>query len=682
MKKKLNQLLLICLLFINFYELSAQRIIEAPELQDFAVCANPTDNSFIVTAVISSGNSLPADNEFILELSNISGDFSDPTQIQELARVGGFNNGSLIEQEIRFENISIPEGTSSETYRLRVRTSTASPEIISAISEEVAMYFFRDDLDIFLNNREDVIFCNVTSFTKTLTITLFDLDDNIVDPNDFQWEWFKDNALIVGESGSSIEVTTEGEYFARIPLGSCIPVFPFSRSNNVDVSLLGDVSAVTIETTAPDFSFCPNENKELMSSIIDFSYDYQWYKDDIALEEETAPTITLPDNDFGGNYILEVNFSDDCIFRTAPVMVVNEGSSITQPLPPQLILLPNQTLNLQITTDAPIGSPIRWIADTNIQNQATLTSPTTSFDAVFVANYRVEIDALDSCNSMLSSETDIFSPLSFEIVIGTSEGISCDQDPITIELIEMFGRISGGLLVPLTDDQLTFFDFEWFKDGVSTGDTSMSLDIAQSEEEGSFELRANLRTGEFTNIVSNNLPVTFLSNDIVLNATPPFLPIDGGTLILTAPLDSDFTYEWFRVVNGENELIENENENELLVVEAGSYFVRITSPLCSMDSLVIEIGSEAGSSGIIPNVVTPNSDGINDNWLLPPSLFNQQEVEVTIYNARGQVDFISSSYQNNWPRENSKSLGQDSFYYYIITKNNSVVRKGSITVMR
>ena len=178
---------------------------------------------------------------------------------------------------------------------------------------------------------------------------------------------------------------------------------------------------------------------------------------------------------------------------------------------------------------------------------------------------------------------------------------------------------------------------------------------------------------------------------MVISASPEFIPF-GESSTLSVPQSTSYTYEWFRVVDGENELIVDGSINEgtitgqgtnaIVTNITGQYFVRITLADCIIDSQPITISNVAGTSEIIPNIVTPNNDGINDNWLLPPSLFNQQDVEVTIYTSRGQVDYTSASYQNNWPIENSKSLGQDPLYYYIITKNNSVVRKGSITVMR
>lgn len=689
MKKKLNLSLLIgMLVFLNFQELRAQaasaRIIGEPT-GETQICGLP-GNVFNMMASLSPGDAFDSGNQFILELSDVDGSFAIPDNNQQLAITNGPNNGTPSVGEILFTDFTVPENVGSDDYRLRVRST--SPEVIGTVSSDaIPVHFLNTDIinEIILNEFQEVIFCNVTSFSKVLSFRVEDESNNDVNINDFEWEWGTVSGInftpIPGETGTNLTVTDEGTYAVRRPLGACQIFYSAfggaGISNRIKVSLV-DVASVVIETPSPDFSFCPNEAKILNSSIIDTRYKYQWIKDGEPIEGETSSSITLPDNDFGGEYTLSINLSEDCMLVTNPVSVINEGSSITEPLPENLILLPSQIITLQITTDAPEGSTIKWIVDTNLQSQGPLVGTTSSFDAQFVGRYRVEIEATDVCNSMLFSETELFAPVGFEINIGTKDENACDADTFTLELLEMLGETAGGLKIPLTEEQLAFFDFEWFKDGASTGETTTSIDVDRSDENAIYVLRADLKTGEFTNITSDPLAIS-LPGNITILADPPVLT-EGGTITLSVPQNDAYTYQWLRKVDGEDVVLEGETNNTLVINENGEYSVSISSLICSL-TVTINVGG-GGISEIIPNIVTPNNDGINDNWLLPASLFNQQDVEVTIYTSRGQVDFTSASYQNNWPLENSKSSGQDPFYYYIITKNNSVVRKGSITVMR
>jgi len=609
MREKLNLLLPVMLLLFLVASTgvySQSRAIGAPELQDFAACASDF-NMFTAIAELSPGAALPDNNQFILQLSDPSGSFDNEDNILELDRINGPNNGTSSNQDLVFENFAVPETVNSDTYRMRIIASEV-PGIISDVSQETAMHFFRGDLDRPRLNggNSDVIFCNVTSFVKTLIVTLNDSNDIDVSGN-YIWEWSKDGVVIDGVTGNIFETSQIGKYRARVPLGDCQLFFPFAATNNVDISIV-NVDEVSITTDAADFSYCPDEIKELKSSIDDLSFVYQWTKNGVIVEGETRSTITLPDNDFGGEYVLTVIFSEDCTVSSPPVTVTNEGSSLTQTLQEQLILLPRQTLNLTVTTDAPLGSPLRWIVATSVQLEEPLSEPTSVFEATFIGDYRVEIDAQDPCNTMLFSETEIFAAVDFDITIAfEEEDISCNQPTLNAVVSQMSGITSGGLEIPITEEQLSFFTFEWFRNGTPTGVTDRTIQVTQSEEAASYELRADLITGEFTGIVSNLLALESCDGP-----TPPIPPV--------------------------------------------------------------------ATTDIIPNIVLPGGSNTNaKTWRLPSTLAKQQDVEVAIYTSFGQQDIKTANYQNDWPSDDR--IGQG-VYYYVISRNNQIIKKGSITVMR
>ncbi|RZS99324.1 hypothetical protein [Aquimarina brevivitae] len=690
-KLNLSSCVIVLLLLISFQEVIAQRTIGRPLLIDErdnernAACATQAQNSFIFIASLSPGDALPSGNEFIFELSDPDGSF-DTGQNRELGRIDRPNNGTTTTQEIRIEGIALPTDVNSDFYRVRVRTTEAG--IQSQPSDDIAMHYFDTRLRVILNNRNDVFVCNSTTINETITVTMRDDMGNAVDPNQFDWIWFRDGALITGASGPSLQVTTEGTYRASIPFGLCQPFYTANgsagNSNNVDVILL-DQDAVTVSTPSPDFSYCPEETKVLISSEQDSDFSYQWYKDGEPIAGAIAPTITLPLNNFQGEYYVEVQFGNEgCTLQsTPPTIVTNEGSSITQELPENLIILPNEIITLEVLTDAPDGSPFRWRVNTNVQEQGIVSGPSLTYviDDGIVGEYRVEIDANDPCDSRLFSETEIFAPVNFDITIGTTGENLCSEDTVQLELLEMQGRTNTGFLVPLTPEQLNFFDFEWYRDGVPLGETSLSLTVDRSDSGGNYQLRANFRGPEFGETISNNLPISFVADDIELTVTPESLPEDGSPVTITAPFDSNYTYEWYIIVDGEEQLIAGENENTLQTNQEGTYFVRISSLICTADSLPVTVGIPSGPSEIIPNVISFNGQAFR-NWTLPQSMLSDGTVEVIIYDSRGREDLRTTNYQNNWPTENSRTGGKDAVYYYIITKNSTVLRKGSITVMR
>ena len=73
----------------------------------------------------------------------------------------------------------------------------------------------------------------------------------------------------------------------------------------------------------------------------------------------------------------------------------------------------------------------------------------------------------------------------------------------------------------------------------------------------------------------------------------------------------------------------------------------------------------------IPNVITPNGDGVNDTWVIP-----FENAKVLIYNRAGATVFKSDNYQQDFV-----GLGYTEPYYYTIIFNGEKIR-GSFTVLK
>ncbi len=694
--KKLDLVTFFSVLLLMTSIVCAQRIGEPKifegnsERTEMCFAPNRTFNS-IVIANLLPGDALPNNNQYRLELSDESGSFDSPIVLDT---ADGPNNGSSSEQDIEFTNIIIPEGIGGDTYRLRVTTTETSD--VSVISDPIPVYYYRNDLRVRLNNVQDITLCNVANFTREIFVEIIETDNNdsAVDPNLFTYKWFDDvfpfGEEIPGETGPSIivdqnDLDTNGYLgrYAQIDIGTCNSQFSLARSNNIRLTLI-DVGEVSI-VGGPTFNFCPGGFDVLTSSVTDSRNGYQWFKDDIAIEGAFNSTYTMPVDNFEGEYTLRVTYSEDCTITSPPVTVINDGSSITNPLVDNLIILPDQTLTLEVTTNAPIApasSTFQWSRDgTPLTGNLPLTDLTVSIDVTNPGEYDITILADDSCDSMLDSTTGIYAPVGIGLTIGVSEDFDCQDETIRLELEEMIGFTLPGSGAPpeiaLLVEQYDFFDFEWLIDGQPSGNTTTTLDIDVADTNSIYTLRADLRTGQFTNIISNELSVDPIPNDITIDASSTVLP-DNGQVTLTVVQNASFTYEWYVVVDGEEQLIAGESGNTITVSEEGIYFVRISSGICIRDTPTVTIGNPPGVSEVVPNVIYGTG---NANWTLP-SDYTTADVEIVIYSANGKVDFQKSGgYNEEWPSE-SASEAKELLYYYIITKNSSVVKKGTITVMR
>jgi gliding motility-associated-like protein len=92
---------------------------------------------------------------------------------------------------------------------------------------------------------------------------------------------------------------------------------------------------------------------------------------------------------------------------------------------------------------------------------------------------------------------------------------------------------------------------------------------------------------------------------------------------------------------------------------SGSYTIVVTDQCLYTDSLAIDINS-VNCNIIVPNVVTPNGDGVNDFFRVN-GLENFPGSSLTAYNRWGNKIYSSDDYKNDWSPNVS-----DGTYFYII----------------
>ncbi len=672
-KLNLSSLLMVLSLLFSTQGILAQNI-SMPDLNGSGtadiVCASQIvgGNTHFVEATYRNAAGFNPGNDFILQLSDADGVFDNVVANNiELARINNLSTPAPSPTNLDFGNFSMPTNVRGENYSIRIVTT--DPEMIGDVATNIPLYYFDSSEPILLTGPSDSPINAALCPSQAIDLS--------VTPSDFpSYTWLRNGIEIPGENESTLSnVTQAGIYRVRIDFGSCNPRYAFNESNTINV--IDFTQANVFINEAPAISYCPEDVKVLNCNISDTAFTYEWFKDGVAIENSNTPSLTLPQSNFQGNYHVNVRASDQCNVNTSVVTVTNLGSNILTQPPPQLILLPGEILTLEITTDAPAGSTFQWF-----RNGIAITGETgLSITTNAPATYRVEVVTNDVCGSTLVAETEIFIPTDFNVVIGHDGPIDCNAEDADLVLEDIFGITGAGIQVPLIPTQITTFDLEWFRDGVTTGDTDSNYTVASIDENGTYSMEATFSAGGFDTDVSNDLIVSILPTSIQITGTPDSLPV-GGTVVLTVPLVDGYTYQWFRIIDGTETIIDGATNNTIDVQELGEYYVIVTAGECETRTDNYTVTSQIVFSGIIPNVVTPNGDNINENWTLPTELVNQQDVEITIYDIQGKVDFTATNYQNNWPEENSKSLGRDAVYYYIITKNNSVVRKGSITVMR
>ncbi len=123
-----------------------------------------------------------------------------------------------------------------------------------------------------------------------------------------------------------------------------------------------------------------------------------------------------------------------------------------------------------------------------------------------------------------------------------------------------------------------------------------------------------------------------------------------------------------------------ESSQTIEVMETGEYIVLANFGQCfSSDTIYVDLPPGARP---IPNVMTPNDDGINDEFVIQTD-DRCQDIELWIYNRWGQLVFNTTQVQGNyWDGQSysGKPVKEGVYFYRIV--GDKIEANGSITVIR
>lgn len=220
--------------------------------------------------------------------------------------------------------------------------------------------------------------------------------------------------------------------------------------------------------------------------------------------------------------------------------------------------------------------------------------------------------------------------------------------------------------------------YQWYKDGeLISGATEQTY---QTDESGIFSVNVDLGSCQASgsiNLVSESFTASLnISDEATLE--------EGETLnvmVTTTAINPEF--EWYL----NDVLIPNATDDSFEVSEFGNYFVVIyqTSGCIVSRELLFTINEpieQFPNVANIPNLISPNGDGVNDTWVIPTDYVSGTDTEVVIMTSQGKVVLQTNDYQNNWPENQLEFNSINPVYYYIITAPNKEPKKGSITIVK
>ena len=104
-------------------------------------------------------------------------------------------------------------------------------------------------------------------------------------------------------------------------------------------------------------------------------------------------------------------------------------------------------------------------------------------------------------------------------------------------------------------------------------------------------------------------------------------------------------------------------------------------PRSSRRRYTIEILDVAENTLPAPLILSPNGDGMNDNWVVQ-NVHLYSEMKLTIFSSLGQVVYSTLNYQNDWNAMfRNKPLPRGVYYYVFVASDGKVAYRGTISIL-
>lgn len=690
-------------------------------------------NSYDIT--ISWAGALPnAGNEFVLELSDATGDFTTPV---ELARVTDQNTNSAKEFDVNF---SIPTDTRGSGYKFRAR----STDNISTAESDNSYHVYYMNITNNLNISELGDGNPPGNICSTNAITL--QVDNIASPETYQYQWYRGGTLLA-ETGHTILADTSGMYQALVDYGDC--TFNGNTDSNFVTVTIGAAGSGVNITTPTQTALCAGQTETLTVEMPDGSANYQWFQNGTIISGATGTSFVVNGSTpgFEGDYEVEISGSGICTERSPSVTMTNAaGFMVTRNNPANVVVLPSQPETLSVTTDAASPS-FEWF-----RNGVSIGNDNPTLSITQDGTYYVAVTSTGACSSTIDSDTtEAVTPASFEIIIDYDAAYTaCVSTNIALEVVTINAIASDGSSSDVTAQMESAFNYQWSRNGTAvSGEISQNINLTNPTDNGDYTVNATLGGyDETSNILSVQLltsetitisststtycnssdiitistttdlssssynwerdGVSINTTDTSLNVNQPGTyrlvvdrsgcPLSSNEIIIT-PLDPDLItldvegdvifpegssrtvrasggtgYQWF---DSNNNLMSS--SDSMTFTEEGDFLLIANIDNCEISRQLTAVFLDTFK---VPNVITPNGDGSNDQWFIPNSYSNQSDVTVIIYDDKGVEQMNETAYQNNWPQSSVSFPKQNMVFYYVIKNASETLKQGTITVIR
>ena len=462
-----------------------------------------------------------------------------------------------------------------------------------------------------------------TSGTITCATTTINLAST---PSGLNYLWIASGGSSISSGSTSQNAIGNGQgtYTVTVtdPINGC--------SSSSAVSSINNNSLPVTSASATGSITCTTNTVNLSSTLGGMSYT--WIPPVGSTIISGVNSQTAIGQGAGVYSITVLNSSTGCsVIATATVLSNSALPTLSVTSTSTLITCLSPTIGL--TASSSNTNTISWITPTG-----TSTNPVTAFVA---GNYIVSItDAISGCTSTQTISV-IGTTVAPTAIVAASSIMPCG---------------TSTLVMAATSSQTSGVTYLWTGPNVVSGSASQNPTIGM--------------TGLYTVVVTDTLTSCSSSATVSVNQGSISAAFSADPLSGIPPLSVNFTdlslgaigYSW-DFGNGTVSTIQNPNT---IYPNTGTFNVMliITSGTCS-DTAYTTIIVNDGFSLEIPNVFTPNNDGINDLFTIKST--GVKEISMQIFNRWGEKMFEFTGPKAAWDGINSNGAKvSDGTYFYFV----------------
>jgi large repetitive protein len=305
--------------------------------------------------------------------------------------------------------------------------------------------------------------------------------------------------------------------------------------------------------------------------------------------------------------------------------------------------------------------PLGWTLVAG-QGSTTITVGVTS------APGTVKVKAVNTCSQSTFTELKVqpvaTTPLKPSVISGPAE--ACIGRNVVYSISAVEDASSYTWVVPAN----------WH---IVTGQGTNQITVTAGTLSGTIEVMANNGCGSSAKTTLQVRPVEMGAIGEIKDLSSPC----EGLKYMVDPVYGATSYHWTLPEGWK--IIAGEGTNIIMVIAGGkdgAISVVADNGTCgTTPTTILSDKSKAETIITVPNVFSPNNDGVHDTWVIA-SLERFPDNDITILNRWGTEVFKAKSYQNNWTGDN---LAEGTYYYVARVKlcdGTDRMLKGYVMIVR